>query len=117
LRIAFKHKLKEKRIKEKLNQKTIETESEAQTLKLPEVHSFCASQFRISKQLIAANDWKEGVQHLCYGLVVCYEPQNYFQNYKRIHSERDFNYLKEIFPSVEQILRNACYGDHQESGD
>jgi hypothetical protein len=86
----FKHKLKEKRIKEKLDQKTIETESETQT-DFPdpenpnEVQSLCAQQFPISEQLIR----KEGVQHLYYGLVVCYEPQNYFQNYKRILSERD----------------------------
>jgi hypothetical protein len=54
------------------------------------------TKFRISQQLIAANDWKEDVQHLCYGLVVCYEPQNYFQNYKQILSERDFNYFLQL---------------------
>jgi hypothetical protein len=67
------------------------------------------TKFRISEQLIAANDWKEDVQHLCYGLVICYEPQNYFQN--------TFGTRFQLFPSVEQILRNAYYGDHQESGD
>jgi hypothetical protein len=53
----FKHKLKQKRIKDKLDQKTIETESETQTdfpdpQNPDEVQSFCAQQFRISEQLI-----------------------------------------------------------------